>query len=88
MKLGDIFYVIKPYKGQVGSSTSPHDYHFIPGHKYKITRIYFNGYGIVNITSIDDITHFLPSYDDVDSMISCFVTSNKWRELQLEKIGI
>jgi len=98
MKLGDIFYVIKPYKLQVGSITKPLDYYFIPGHKYKITRIYYNGYGIENITNNDNITHFLSGYDlyapksltdvDVNSIISCLVTSNKWRELQLKKIGI
>ena len=101
MNLGDILYVIKPYKttdDQNHFITT--DYHFIPGHMYQITYILsgaVSGVGvdgiadfyITNITTGDGILHFLPGIKhDEQSMICSFVTSDEWRELQLRKLGI
>ena len=128
MKVGDILYVINPYKVKYSElinslfETSKFgniidlegNYHFIPGHMYKIInehKRYINklhlpieiyGFSIKNITTNDDITHFIynnkdaiindktnPTYhDETKGRISCFVTHNEWRKLQFEKIGI
>lgn len=83
MRVGDIIWVTKTYKARYGNRGGSYDYHFTPGHKYQITHCHGNSYSITNITTNDGVSHFAHSH-----IMDCFVSSEEWREMQLNKLEI